>query len=247
MINLKRSKIIPTSLKLPEIEEYLDKLSEYRVGLLKTKPDVPTSYRSSDLLNALEETFEAERGGCKCYLTEEWFSNARVMEIDHFIPKAERPELTFDWDNLFLASHYANTVRSRKTPNGGFLNPCIDNVEKELKCYSGPRYSDEILFEATDKQNLKAINTANELNQIYNGKSGNEESKKKSQALRNAIYDKIDNLKDDIIEWLKEKDEDKKSQKERKIRLLVSRKSAYSVAVRSHPVIKNTLPKDFFD
>src|SRR5687768_5515617 len=111
MINLVRPEAVPSSLRDPRIQEYLDKLAEYKDNPSLPKPEPPVNYRSSDILKAFNESFHS-----KCYLTEQKFVNSWWMDVDHFIPKAEKPELRYEWTNLFPVEHHANVMRPRKTP-----------------------------------------------------------------------------------------------------------------------------------
>lgn len=55
-------------------------------------------------------------------------------DIEHVVPKAEAPELTFDWDNLTLACDVCNTNKGSKT---GLLDPYDCNPEEEFEFF-GP-------------------------------------------------------------------------------------------------------------
>jgi hypothetical protein len=103
MINIKRTSTIPKSLDKPEIKQYIQELAEYSDNPQnRQEPQKPHSYRNSDILELFDKDFFA-----KCYLTEEQFVNSWTMDIDHFIPQNERPDLTYEWTNLFPISHCA--------------------------------------------------------------------------------------------------------------------------------------------
>lgn len=87
------------------------------------------SYRRPDVIEALHQVFNG-----KCYLTEKVFDSPKEMEVDHFLTKTERPDLVFDWQNLYVIDQKANKQRPKKTPVGGYLDPCHaeDNVEQEI-------------------------------------------------------------------------------------------------------------------
>src|SRR5690606_35693430 len=110
-----------------EIKDYIQKAIEYlNDPVTKVKPEKPTSYRGSDLLDAFDHDFHA-----KCYLTEQKFENSWSMDIEHFTPQSERPDLVYEWNNLFPAEHYTNMIKPRITPVGGYLNPCDSNEDVE--------------------------------------------------------------------------------------------------------------------
>ena len=130
MINIERDITPPASLDSPEIRQYINEAILHLEDPQKNpKPEKPVSYRNSDLLEAFDRDFHS-----KCYLTEQKSENSWIMDIEHFIPQAERPDLVFEWRNLFPADHYANMIKPRKTPPGGYLNPCDpnDDVETEI-------------------------------------------------------------------------------------------------------------------
>jgi hypothetical protein len=243
MINIIRRIQIPTSLKNPKIKKYLD---DYDLHLHDPinykKPEKPPSYRNSDLLDALTEDFFA-----KCYLTEEKFENAYIMDVEHFEGKAEKPELRYEWTNLFPASHYANMIKPRTTPTGDCLNPCDanDDVENEI-LYSLGFLGENPSFGAKNIQNIKAVNTAKLLDSIHNGR--NENTKQATPTLRRAIQHKYITILKKIIEWQNIKDNpQQKFQIETELKLHLSRTSAFTMLCRSMPEVINSVPKDFLD
>jgi hypothetical protein len=173
MINIKRTQTIPASLDKPEIKQYIQKLAAYLNDPQKEQePQKPCSYRNADILEIFDNDFFA-----KCYLTEEKFTNSWIMEIDHFIPQNERPDLMYEWTNLFPISHCANRLKPKKTPKGGYLNPCDDqdNIETEI-IYDLSEYGNKLSFTAKDSNNLKAVNTAKLLDRVHNGHDHNTNS-----------------------------------------------------------------------
>lgn len=49
---------------------------------------------------------------------EQWVSRTGNFDIDHWKPRAERPDLTCEYDNLFYVFHPLNLIRSKKSlPN----------------------------------------------------------------------------------------------------------------------------------
>lgn len=47
-------------------------------------------------------------------------------EVDHYVEVAERPDLAFTWDNLYLACEYCNRRKASNlsVPNAGCVDPC---------------------------------------------------------------------------------------------------------------------------
>lgn len=235
MINIQRTTEIPASLQKPAIQKYLNDLEDYKDGVLKDKPQKPITYRNSDVLKAFDKCFFS-----KCYLTEEKFQNSFVMDIDHFIPKNEKPELTYEWTNLFPADHHANMARPRTTPKGGYLNPCDknDDVEQDI-IYSVGMYGTKPNFKPTSKTNLKAVNTIELLQKLHLG-SSTEASIEKSKELQRKIKIRYDELTREILKWQRakiEKDKQKEFNAENNLKELLSRRASFTMLMRSSDIV----------
>jgi hypothetical protein len=242
MINIKRTTQIPSSLQNPDIQQYLDDLAAYKQNPSLPKPEPPASYRNSDVLEAFDECFFG-----KCYLTEEKFANSWIMDIDHFIPKQERPDLRYEWTNLYPCEHHANMARPRKTPTGGYLDPCNDDVEKEILYYL-PIGAEKPEFEAKDATNAKAVNTAQLLDLLHNGKD--KDSIERTKHLRFLIRKKYDEVIHAILAWKDAKakgDTQEEFIHGRDLKHLLSRKSSFTMLVRSMKAVQMYVPKDFLD
>lgn len=242
MINIQRQAESPASLNTQEIKDYILAAAIYLDDMVNnSKPKKPSSYRNSDLLEAFDNDFFS-----KCYLTESKFANSWIMDIEHFVPQSERLDLIYDWTNLFPAEHYSNMIKPRITPPGGYLNPCVpeDDVENDI-VYTLSAYGHDPYFEARDINNQKAINTSNLLNRIHNGH--NEETIKGTSNLRHAIQKKYIDILNKIIDWRSFADgSQEKVQTKRELKDLLSRKSSYTMLLRSIPAVRQ-LPEDFFD
>ncbi len=249
MINIERGQA-PSSLNSPAIRQYLDELlifqnlsSEEQEQTVK--PSCP-AYRHSDLVEAFDRDFYS-----KCYLTESLFVNSYPMDIEHFKSKAlnHSPELRYEWTNLYPADHNANNAKPRTEPVGGYLDPCNpeDDVETEI-LYSldfGP--PQKIYFGTRDASNVKAVNTSLLLSKIHNG--SDYESIKKTDTLRQLVFKKKEEVLETIIEWKVAKDEKNIQlifEKESKLKTLLSRKSSFTMLIRSIPAVKISA-KEFFD
>ncbi|TAE19501.1 MAG: hypothetical protein EAZ95_01765 [Bacteroidetes bacterium] len=246
MINIQRSPIAPASLQTAEIQAYIQDAIAYLQDKEQNpnnptvpKPEKPPAYRNSDLLEAFDRDFFS-----KCYLTEEKFVNAWIMDIEHFVGKAERPDLTFEWTNLFPASHQANMLKPRKTPAGGYLNPCEDDVETEI-LYSLSAYGEKPYFEAKDTTNQKAVNTCALLDRVHNGHD--KDTQQATAQLRHVIQKKYMDILNKILEWKDAKEgSQEKLQAKRELKDLLSRKASFTMLLHSMPAVRR-LPPDFFD
>lgn len=250
MINILRNSIAPDSLSTPEIRQYLDQLEAYYFDQelpidqrTLSKPTCTETYRNSDLLEAFDDYFFS-----KCYLTEKKFITSWAMDVEHFIPRNKRPDLTYHWENLFPADHDANMMKPRKNPTGGYLNPCDphEDVEKDI-LYFIDFEDNSVHFEASDRSNIKAVNTAKLLQKIHNGDST--ETHRKTIELREAIRKKYIHVLETIIKWQNArlaKNSQDEFKHERKLQGLLSRKNAFTMLIRSVEAVK-ILPDYFFD
>jgi hypothetical protein len=247
MININRTEQSPASLQTQAVKGYLDNVRAWRENPTLPKPDsnLP-AYRNSDLIEAFDDCFFA-----KCYLTEKKFVSSYEMDIEHFLSKNfnEFPELRYEWTNLYPADHDANMVKPRITPEGGYLDPCHpdDDVENELFYWLdfGGRTCH---FEAINKTNIKAVNTAELLNKIHNGNDA--VSKLKTGGLRKALFDKRDEVNKAIISWLSAKSSGNKHLEMRQatlIKHLLSRQASFTMLIRSTSVVKQHIPEEFLD
>lgn len=242
MINVIRKPNQITSLNTLDIQNYIDQSIEYLNDPNNhKKPDKPTSYRNSDLLEAFDACFFS-----KCYLTEQKFSNSWAMDVEHYIPKRSRPDLTYDWNNLYPAEHLANMMKPRTNPSGGYLDPCnpTDDVENDI-FYSLSIMGSDPKFEARNPSSIKSVNTADLLNRLHNGHDNN--SILSTKSLRFAIRKKYSIILLKIIEWQNQTaGTQEEFQIRRELKDLLSKKSSYTMLCRSIPAVKG-LPNSFFD
>lgn len=242
MINIDREVDSPSSLNKPIIQQYIVEVHAHLNDPTNVpKPDIPVAYRTSDLLEAFDRNFFS-----KCYLTEEKYINSWIMDVEHFVPQNEQPELVYEWTNLFPASHYANMIKPRTTPAGGYLNPCevADNVETEI-IYTLSKYGQDPFFEASNHENIKALNTCNLLLRLHNGHD--DPTKKATADLRHAIQKKYIDILNKIIDFQRYPDNSQeKAQALRELRDHLSRKSSFTMLCRSIPAVRQ-LQIDIFD
>ena len=169
------------------------------------------------------------------------------MDIEHFIPQAERPDLVYEWSNLFPAEHNSNMRKPRVTPAGGYLDPCNpdDDVENEIMYSLSPNGFDPY-FEAGNPLNIKAVNTCNLLNRIHNGHDEN--TKKSTLELRHTIHKKYVKILNKICAWQGYADgSPEKFQAARELRDMLSRKSSFTMLCRTIPAVRLFVPEEFFD
>lgn len=136
----------------------------------KRSPESPQSllqgkrWNDRDVIEQLHADFLG-----KCYLTEEVLSLGQIS-VDHFRPKGEPSftHLTYEWENLYPTSRNANERRPKKWPEGGLLDPALpeDDIENRLQQWLDDDFQPK--FAAIDSDDLKALNTANQLDHIHN-------------------------------------------------------------------------------
>ncbi|WP_425290931.1 hypothetical protein [Spirosoma linguale] len=170
------------------------------------------------------------------------------MDVEHFVPQIERPDLKYNWTNLYPASHDANMMKPRNTPAGGYLDCCDpnDDVENEILCFIDYE-NDTVHFEARNSTNIKAVNTAKLLQKLHNGDTI--ETKRKTAELRNAIHGKYKKILELIDDWRvarEIRDVEAEFRTERILKGLLSRKTSFTMLMRSTKAVKR-LPPSFFD
>lgn len=244
MINVVRPTQSPDSLDTQNIRDYLEALETWTLNPTGHKPKSSASYRESDLIKAFDACFLK-----KCYLTEKQFHSSWAMDVEHFIPQNERPDLKYKWTNLYPADSNANQVKPKKTPNGGYLDPCspTDDVEKEI-VYHFDAESDECQFEAVNLSNQKALNTVELLFRIHNGYDA--DSNAKTADLRKAIARQRDKIYKTIMAWQHARSNNDKIEEanfRRELKSLLSRKSPFTMLMRSTSAVRMYVPKDFLD
>lgn len=92
----------------------------------KHRPDSKETYGHEDIRAQL-----LDQSHHKCYYSEALLDN-EPEEIDHWIEIAERPELAFEWRNLYAT---LSDLNRRKKPNKSIpvtdiLDPCRDRNEE---------------------------------------------------------------------------------------------------------------------
>lgn len=107
--------------------DYLQELSEGR------KPYIKQKYAHKEIRGALRR----ETNG-KCAYCESLIEAITYAHVEHILPKTNRPDLAFVWENLTLACPRCNvnkgTYYSEQAP---LLDPYIDNIDEHLR-FVGP-------------------------------------------------------------------------------------------------------------
>lgn len=248
MINIQRGEQ-PKSLQEAEIKRYLDDLATFKALPIaqQTKENRPScpDYRQADLFEAFDRDFFA-----KCYLTEQKFANSWSMDVEHFRAKnfSQNPELRYEWTNLYPAAHDANMMKPRLEPEGGYLDPCskTDDVEKDIIYTLG--FGGEAYFKAKNDSNQKSVNTALLLERIHNG--FDEKSIQKTAELRRLIDHKQREVLDTILKWQNaklKKDAQTEFEAEMELKNLLSRKSFFTMLIRSLYAVRQYVPQEFLD
>ncbi|MDV5252876.1 HNH endonuclease [Enterobacter hormaechei] len=180
-------------------------------------------YDSADVHDALQICFFG-----KCYICET--KEPLDINIEHFKPKSDNNERTFDWDNLYLSCSRCNNIKLTKYDN--LLDCCQETVWDRIKLLPGfsfrsKRVTVEALFD-----DVKTKTTAELLNKVYN--SDHTISKKlTSAALRSQVTKATQKLIKNINEYYEE--DTPPQHKElliEKMKMLIRREAAFSAFCR---------------
>lgn len=241
MINVQREAEIPASLSTDQVKKYLSDLALYLQDKENnTEPKKPP-YRNWDVLEAFDRCFYS-----KCYLTETKKENSWGLEIDHFIPQNERPDLVHEWTNLFPCEHSTNKLRTRRTPEGGYLNPTVieDDVESMI-LYSADFQFENISFTPADHSDPKTKNTCELLERVHNGHDAL--SKMTTANLRAEIRYRANEILKEFDLWRNaDEDSDQKQEYKDTLKRFLSRKSSFTMLMRSMPLVQKYCTA-FFD
>lgn len=244
MVRISRLGAAPAALTTPAIQTYLAALAAHTANPSLPEPKKPASYRSSDLLLAFDTYFHA-----KCYLTEQKFASAWEMDVDHFEPANQNPARVYDWPNLFPAAHKANMMRPRSLPPGGLLDPCVDDVEGDI-IYTLAAMGEEPNFQARDSTNQRAVNTADLLRLLHNGRTGDSESYQNTKELRRLIerrYKEVLHAWGHYRDACASGDAQDIAQAESELRVLLSRRASFTMLMRSLDFVRKKIPAHLLD
>lgn len=116
--------------------ELLEAIQQHRQGGKKPSNTLWNKYNKLYVRNALRKMFHD-----KCAYCESKITHIDYPHIEHYRPKNENPQYTFDWQNLLLAcgmcngseykgNHFPLEDNDENKPL--LLNPCIDDPAQHL-------------------------------------------------------------------------------------------------------------------
>lgn len=106
------------------LEEKADQWRDAFVSSGKKRPD-NSKYAHSQIRESLNTM-----SFCKCFYCERKLKDI-PQEVDHFIEVAERKDLAYEWDNLYLACDNCNNKQpNRSIPVAEAINPCHHSDEE---------------------------------------------------------------------------------------------------------------------
>ena len=247
MIRISRPTTEPTALAKANVRKFITESAAYKADPVNNPaPKRPSGYRNTDLLTAFDTYFHA-----KCYLTEELFGSAWEMDVDHFEPVSHNPGRVLDWTNLYPAAHKANVMRGDQYPPGGLLDPCsaTDNVEFDI-IYTLVEQGEKPGFHPREPDNAKAVNTASLLDALHNGQPNSPVSNKSTRHLRYLIEKKYKMVREAWGNYWRaraQQDEQTIFEAADTLKALLSRKSSFTMLMRSLPFIRNDVPTNLLD
>jgi uncharacterized protein (TIGR02646 family) len=129
--------------KLLQEQEKLDKKNELDNKEKKEKAKTNhKAYGHDDIRTQLNDM-----SFYKCFYCEQLLKGV-YQEIDHYIESSERLDLTYDWDNLYLACENCNTKKTNKEiPVENALNPC-KHTDQEIAQHL--TFEEEFVISRTD-------------------------------------------------------------------------------------------------
>lgn len=177
------------------------------------------NYDGIDVHEALQDCFFG-----KCYICEN--KNPLDINIEHFNPKGNDKQKTFDWDNLYLSCARCNNIKLAKFDN--LLDCCKEKVWDRIKLLPGFSYRAKKINITPLFDDDKTRITAELLDKVYN--SDHTISKRlTSAALRSQITITTQKLIKNINEYYE--DDTPKQQKKyllEKMKTMIRRDAAFS-------------------
>lgn len=151
------------------------------------------SYSCDDVVERLKDDFHN-----KCYICE--IDQLQDSQIEHLLPHMNGKYLQrkFDWNNLFWACGHCNNVKNQKKYHEGIIDCCKEDPEERL---SFEMENEEVKVEAIDKEDKKAILTAELIMEVFNLKNTgmrvykSEHRYKELNLEMNILYDALEELK----------------------------------------------------
>jgi len=176
-----------------------------------------------------------------------------MVQAQQIVDSSKEPRLKladlrklFDKNERYLSPGLHLAMESTVLqPEGGYLDPCDENddVEHEI-LYALSMDGEMPAFEARDKSNQKAVNTAKLLEPLHNGQGA--EAHQNTKYLRNLIRKKYTDTLNATIEWQGIDGQDK-FQAETELRKLLSCRGFFTSLIRPVPAVRRRVPLEFSD
>jgi uncharacterized protein (TIGR02646 family) len=152
------------------------------------------SYSEPDVVEQLIKDFHN-----KCYICE--INELQDPQVEHLLPHKDGkyPERKFDWNNLFWSCGHCNNVKNQEKYDKGIIDCCKEDPEELI--YFG-LLNEEIQIYARDKENEKAILTAQLVTEVFNLKNTGMRIYKSEQRFQelnremNKLYDALEEMND---------------------------------------------------
>jgi uncharacterized protein (TIGR02646 family) len=150
------------------------------------------SYSEPDVVEQLKKDFHN-----KCYICE--INELQDPQVEHLLPHKDGkyPERKFDWNNLFWSCGHCNNVKNQRKYDEGIIDCCKENPEELI--YFG-LLNEEIQIYARDKENEKAVLTAQLVTEVFNLKNTGMRIYKSEQRFQelnqemNKLYDTLEEM-----------------------------------------------------
>ena len=156
-LSKKQKKMIKLT-KRPKPRILVDKETQWTnelMSYINNGTDPPVSVKNRYRHEEIKNEVIIETNG-KCAYCESKMLHIDHGDIEHIIPKAIKPELSFSWNNLTLVCSKCNkNKRDKYYQNIPFLNPYIDEIEDHLWA-SGPMILN-IINSASGKITIREI------------------------------------------------------------------------------------------
>jgi uncharacterized protein (TIGR02646 family) len=152
------------------------------------------SYSEPDVVEQLKKDFHN-----KCYICE--INELQDPQVEHLLPheNGKYPERKFDWNNLFWPCGHCNNVKNQRKYDEGIIDCCKEDPEELI--YFG-LLNEEVQIYARDKENEKAILTAQLVTEVFNLKNTGMRIYKSEQRFQelnremNKLYDALEEMND---------------------------------------------------
>lgn len=115
----------------PSPQVLVEKAADWTADYVARRQTSPTMRPRKERYRHEQVLVELRRmSGSKCFYCERKLSEAEE-QVDHHLEVAERPELAFDWANLYLACPECN---NQKAPNTQIaVTACVDPCERGVR------------------------------------------------------------------------------------------------------------------